>query len=58
MIVAELEMHLWFLFQVFPNRLTTGTGTTAENFLVSQLRFTCSNSTIETIERGVKYVQN
>ena len=28
------------------------------DLLISQLTFTCSNSPIETLEKGVKYVQN
>ena len=32
----------------------------AERFMegLAQLTFTCSNSTIETVEKGVKYVQS
>ena len=30
----------------------------ASKIFTSQLAFTCSKSTIETLEKGVKYVQN
>ena len=41
----------------------TGTNQKCSHFLsyktqLSQLTFTCSKSTIETVEKGVKYVQN
>ena len=29
-----------------------------QKFEKSQLTFTCSRSTIETLEKGVKYIQN
>ena len=42
----------------FMENSSTSDGQLKKIFVVSQLTFTCSNSTTEILEKGVKYVQS
>ena len=51
MLSSEKQQFFWFL------TLVTCCSAKYSGF-INQLTFTCSNSTTETLEKGVKYVQS
>ena len=58
--ILTLKFHPNFCFLVFLKRIPIGTliWKLARPKTFAQLTFTCSKSTIETLEKGMKYVQS